>query len=69
MSDEENEPKPAGEGTTWGDIIEDVGDWISGGAIRKHKRRTKEEMEKIEESRIHDLPSKRAKNVKVSKMT
>jgi hypothetical protein len=68
MSDKENSNIRT-DHSTWGDIIEDVGDWISGGAIKKHKRKTKEEMQKIEESSIRDLPSKRAKNVKVRKMT
>ena len=46
--------------STWKDIVDDFGNWVSGGAIKKHEKRTKEEMDKI-----YDLPSKRAKNVKV----
>ena len=50
--------------STWSDIVEDFGDWVSGGAIKKHERRTKEAMDKI-----NDLPGKRAKNVKVGKIS
>ena len=49
--------------STWKDIVDDFGDWVSGGAIKKHEKKTKEEIDKVS-----DLPSKRAKNVKVSKI-
>jgi hypothetical protein len=52
--------------STWTDIVEDFGHWVSGGAIKKHEKKTKEEMDKMD--RINDLPSKRAKNVKVGKV-